>query len=467
MIGRSNFDFEEKLIFEHGSPGRSGVDLPPVLLGDNAVHALLGTHQRQKKPVLPECSEPEVTRHYTRLSRWNFSIDTNSYPLGSCTMKYNPRINEWAGRLPGFSGLHPYLPDWRLKGAFELMEELAKYLTEIGGFKAITLQPCAGAHGEFAGVLLIYEALKARGETRTKMLVPHSAHGTNPATAAFFGYEIITLEANSDGLVNIEDLKAKMDSSCAGIMITNPNTLGLFEKNISEICEVVHAHGGFVYGDGANLNALMGIARPGDCGIDAMHFNLHKTFTTPHGGGGPGCGAVGVSEALAPFLKQIGRLRSFYGNFGMMVRAFTYIREMGPDGLKKASELAVLNANYIRARLEDHFQLAYKTDCLHEVVFSDKKQQAHGVSTLDMAKGLIDRGIHPPTVYFPLVVPGALMIEPTETESKEELDLLCEAFIEVSKESSEKLKAAPFNTALGRLNEAQAARSPVLVYAAS
>ncbi len=459
MIGRTNFDFRENLIFENGSPSRCGIDLPKPIV-DIDVKNILGEHARSDIPMLPECSEPEVNRHYTRLSRWNFCIDTNTYPLGSCTMKYNPRINEWAARLPGFANLHPYLPEWRLKNAFELMKGLQSYLAEIGGFHTAWLQPAAGAHGEWAGVATIHNALTARGEKRTKMLVPHSAHGTNPATAAFLGYEIVELASGADGLIDLAEVEAKMDTSCAGIMITNPNTLGLFEKDISKICEIVHARGGYVYGDGANLNALMGIVRPGDCGIDVMHFNLHKTFTTPHGGGGPGCGAIGVSKELSEHLP--GRIRSFYGNFGMMIRAYTYIREMGGDGLKAASERAVLNANYVRAKLSDAFHLPYKTDCLHEVVFTDKKQQEHGVSTLDMAKGLIDRGVHPPTVYFPLVVSGALMIEPTETESREELDRLCEAFLEVAQ--TENLKDCPSNTALGRLNEVQAARNPVLVW---
>lgn len=475
MIGRTNFDFSENLIFEHGSPGRCGIDLPKLDMPDSAVSDLLRQDMRTDSLLLPECSEPEVNRHFTRLSRWNFSIDTNTYPLGSCTMKYNPRINEWAGRLEGFTKLHPYLPESRLQGALELMWNLQNYLAEIGGFQAVSLQPAAGAHGEFTGVMMIGAALKAKGETRTKMIVPHSAHGTNPATAAFFGYEIVSIETGSDGLINMAEFKSKLDSQCAGIMITNPNTLGLFEKNISEICKQVHDVGGFVYGDGANLNALMGMARPGDFGIDAMHFNLHKTFTTPHGGGGPGCGAVGVSKALEAFLptpiigknetyffdddrpQSIGRIRSFYGNFGMMIRALTYIRELGAEGLKQASERAVLNANYVKARLKNHYTLPYDTDCLHEVVFTHQH-------TLDIAKGLIDYGVHPPTIYFPLIVSGALMIEPTETESKEELDNLCDAFIKVSQENPEKLRSTPFNTALGRLNEARAARNPILVY---
>lgn len=479
MIGRTNFDFSENLLFELGSPGRSGIDLPETPVSNKAIQTLLGEHARQDlaELMLPECSEPEINRHYTRLSRWNFSIDTNTYPLGSCTMKYNPRINEWAARLPGFANLHPYLPESRLQGALQLMWELQNDLAEIGGFKAVSLQPAAGAHGEFTGVMMIDAALKARGEKRTKMLVPKSAHGTNPATAAFFGYEIVSVDSGPDGLIDMADLKSKLDPLCAGIMITNPNTLGLFEKDISEICRLVHEVGGFVYGDGANLNALMCIARPGDFGIDVMHFNLHKTFTTPHGGGGPGCGAVGVSEALKPFLpapwvarnesqryyfdydrpQSIGRVRSFYGNFGMMIRAYTYIRELGAQGLKEASEKAVLNANYVKALLKNHYELAYETDCLHEVVFTHK-------NTLNLSKGLIDRGVHPPTVFFPLIVPGALMIEPTETESKEELDKLCEAFIAVANQDPESLLAAPTHTAVGRLNETQAARNPILVY---
>lgn len=479
-----NFDFDEGLVFEHGSVGRTGVDL--CTHEDSQKIAIdLGDEARTTELTLPELSEPEVCRHYTRLSRWNFSIDTNSYPLGSCTMKHNPRINEWAARLPGFSQLHPYLPTSRIQGALEIMYDLQNWLSEIGGFSATTLQPAAGAHGEFVGIMMIKAALQAMGEHRTKMLVPQSAHGTNPATAAFFGFEIVPLKAGSDGCIDMGDFKEKMNSDVAGIMITNPNTLGLFEKDILSISNIVHEHRGFVYGDGANLNALMGIARPGDFGIDAMHFNLHKTFTTPHGGGGPGCGAVGVSKALQDFLPtplvkklddetfafdedkplSIGQVRAFYGNFGMMLRAWTYIREMGAPGLKRASELAVLNANCIRAKLKDYYHMPYQTDCLHEVVFTDKKQHEHHISTLDIAKRLIDYGIHPPTIYFPLVVNGAMMIEPTETESREQIDAICKAFITVAKEAQtdpEKLKSAPHSTSRRRLNEAQAARNPIL-----
>lgn len=485
-LGRQNFDFSESLIFERGSEGRTGVDLPEGLSFTEAqCQALLGEEYRQSDALqLPQCSEPEVCRHYTRLSRWNFSIDTGSYPLGSCTMKYNPKINEWAGRLPGFAALHPYTPTKDIQGALAIMWDLQQWLCEIAGFEGVTLQPSAGAHGEFVGVLMIHEALKARGEKRKKMLVPESAHGTNPATAAFLGYAIETIAADADGTVSLEEVARKMDKDTAGIMVTNPNTLGIFEKNISQICHIVHDNGGFVYGDGANLNALLGIARPGDFGIDVMHFNLHKTFTTPHGGGGPGCGAVGASAALSAFLptplvkqtphgydwdtdrpQSIGRVRSFYGNFGMMVRAWTYIREMGQQGLKEASERAVLNANYVRAKLKEAYHLPITTDSLHEVVFNDRLQKERGVSTMDIAKRLIDYGVHPPTVYFPLVVSGALMIEPTETESKGELDAMCEAFLAVAKEAQENpalVQSAPHHTALRRLNEAQAARQPVL-----
>jgi glycine dehydrogenase subunit 2 len=491
-IGRTNFDFNEALLFEHGSEGRLGVDLPAnepsSRIDQRMVAECLGMEMRRADEalVLPQLSEPEVGRHYTRMSRWNFSIDTGPYPLGSCTMKHNPRINEWAARLPGFALIHPYLPQKYLQGALELMWWLQNDLAEIGGFDAISLQPAAGAHGEFVGVAAIVKALKARGEKRHRILVPESAHGTNPATASFFGLEIVTLPTNAQGRVSAKDVLDKMSGDVAGLMITNPNTIGIFESEIVDICDIVHQKGGYVYGDGANLNALMGIARPGDLGIDVMHYNLHKTFTTPHGGGGPGCGAVGTSKSLSPFLPtplvkknsdgtfafdedrphSIGRVRSFYGNFGMMVRAFTYIREMGPQGLKAASERAVLNANYVRARLKDHFHLPFESDCLHEVVITDKRQKLeHGVTTLDMAKRLLDYGIHPPTIYFPLVVQGAMMIEPTETETKEDLDRICDALIAIANEAKtdpEKVKGAPHHTAISRLDEALAARKPIL-----
>lgn len=509
---RQNFDFDEGLLFASGSKGRCGVDLPErddfKSVSDADMMIALGSRKRAAHTLpLPELSEPQVCRHFTRLSRWNFAIDTQTYPLGSCTMKYNPKINEWAGRQPGFALLHPYMAESELQGALKLMWELQSMLCEVGGFHELSLQPTAGAHGESVGVMMITAAHRARGEHRHKMLVPDSAHGTNPATAAFVGLEVVPLKTSDDGRVHAEEVVEKMTADTAGIMITNPNTLGIFETDLERICNIVHDRGGYVYGDGANLNAIMGMVRPGDLGIDVMHFNLHKTFTTPHGGGGPGCGAVGAAKSLAPYLptpmvvkragsadsagsadgapdagspnpgnityafdydrpSSIGRVRSFYGNFGMMVRAFTYMREMGANGLTRASELAVLNANYVRARLKQHYHVPYSTDCLHEVVVSDKWQkEGTGISALDIAKRLIDYGVHPPTMYFPLIVPGALMIEPTETESREELDRLCDALIAIdgeTKSNPELVRSAPHTTALGRLDEAFAARYPVL-----
>jgi len=489
---RSGLKFTEALIFERSVKGRKGVDLPPLTqIAKEDLNSMLGPHARnaQDDLLLPEVSEPEACMHYVRLSQMNFSIDTNAYPLGSCTMKYNPKINEWAGRLSSFASLHPYMPEDKLQGALSLMWDLQNWLSEIGGFAQTSLQPAAGAHGEFLGMLMINAALKARKESRHKVLVPISAHGTNPATAAAFGYQVTPVSMNDQGRIDLADLRSKMDNDTAAIMITNPSTLGIFESDISEICRIVHEHGGYVYGDGANLNALMGKTRPGDAGIDVMHFNLHKTFTTPHGGGGPGCGAVGAAASLADFLpaplaaknaqgtyyfdyerpKAVGKIRSFYGNFGMMIRAWTYIREMGCEGLKSASEFAVLNANYVRARLKDFYDLPFETDCLHEVVLTDKKQKQFGVSTLDIAKRLIDYGIHPPTIYFPLVVPGALMIEPTETMSKQGIDIMCNALISIAQEcenNADLVKNAPHTTTIKRLNEAQAARNPILTWTA-
>ena len=518
QTGRTGLDFNEPLIFERSVPGAKGIDL--VSSGMRKDHASAGSPQLEKTPapvrgnkrtsplLLPEVSEPTVMRHYTRMSRWNYAIDIGPYPLGSCTMKYNPKINEWAARLPGFAELHPYMPEADLQGALSIMWDLQEWLKIIGGFEAVSLQPAAGAQGEFLGMKMIVEAIRSRGEKRKKLLVPESAHGTNPATAAFFGLDVVPVKGNKKGCIDLDDFKSKMDRDCVGIMITNPNTLGIFESDIVEICQHVHELGGFVYGDGANLNALMGVARPGDFGIDVMHFNLHKTFTTPHGGGGPGCGGVGASKALMDFLPDplvvrglsreggnpspglsraggnpshnfslttsrplaVERIRSFYGNFGMMVRAWTYIRELGMDGCQKASELAVLNANYIRAKLKDHYHLAYQADSLHEVVLTDRIQKENGVTTFDIAKRLMDYGFHPPTVYFPLVVHGALMIEPTETESKQDLDDLCDAFIQIAleaKENPELVKTAPHNTAHKRIDEVTAARKPVLTWVPS
>lgn len=506
-IARSGLDFDEPIIFARSSAGRTGIDLPN--LDDSEAAELAGLDDSlgncgraaQEELLLPEISEPEAVRHYTRLSRWNYAIDLNTYPLGSCTMKYNPKINEWAARLPGFASLHPYLPEDKLQGALAIMWDLQNWLAEIAGFAGTSLQPAAGAHGELVGIMMMRAALSDRGDARKKILVPESAHGTNPATAAYNGYTVVSLKTTATGLTDPADVARLMDSDTAGIMLTNPNTLGIFESDILEISKIVHERGGFVYGDGANLNALLGVARPGDLGIDVMHFNLHKTFTTPHGGGGPGCGAVGAAAALEPYLpaplanrrsitvtdektgqqketyqyyfddnrpKTIGRCRSFHGNFGMGVRAWTYIREMGAEGLRAAAQRAVLNANYIRARLQNHFHLPYVADSLHEVVFTDKKQKdATHTTTMDMAKRLMDYGLHPPTVYFPLVVQGALMIEPTETETKADLDRLCDSFISIAREAVETpdvLKAAPHLTARRRFDEVLAARKPVLTW---
>lgn len=490
-LASRGLEIDEEVIFARSKPGTSAIDFfhqegSDCEILDSDVDNALGSHKRwhSDELFLPELTELDAVRHFTRLSKKNFSIDVSCYPLGSCTMKYNPKLHEWVARLPGFSSLHPYMPETVLEPALKICYELQNYLCEIAGFEKTSLAPSAGAHGEFAGVAMIHKALKARGETRRKILVPKSAHGTNPATAAFFSYEVIALDVGDDGRMIPSQIERLMDDDCAGLMVTNPNTLGIFESEQMAISRIVHDRGGYIYGDGANLNALMGITRPGDLGIDVMHFNLHKTMTTPHGGGGPGCGAVGASSRLAPFLPvpmieenagryaivddnetSIGRIRSFFGNFGMMLRAWTYIRSLGADGLKRASQLAVLNANYVRAKLKDYYHVAYEADCLHEVVFSDKKQG--DVTALDIAKRLLDYGVHPPTMYFPLVVKGALMVEPTETESLYDLDRMINAFVRIAHEARDTpdvVKNAPHHTALKRLDEAKAARMPVLTY---
>ncbi len=479
-VGTTGLTLNEKLLFEHSDPGRVGFSLPELDVPEAPLDAEL---TRDQIEGFPELSEVDVVRHFTRLSTWNYGVDSGLYPLGSCTMKYNPKINESVARLPGFAFSHPHAPQHLAQGPLELMYRLQEALAEISGFPGITLQPAAGAHGELAGMLVIRAWHEAQGHTRLKVLIPDTAHGTNPATAALAGYEVVPIATGDKGVLTADEVRAHMDDEVAALMVTNPNTLGLFESHIQEICEVVHERGGLVYCDGANLNALMGIARPGDMGIDVMHFNLHKTFATPHGGGGPGSGPVGVSAALTPFLpvpvvvkdgesynldydrpQSIGRLKAFHGHFGILVRAFAYILTMGPEGLKKASELAVLNANYVRARLEKSFHLPFKNRSLHEVVFSDK-QLGGGCKTLDLAKRLIDYGYHPPTVYFPLVVHGAIMIEPTETESMEILDEFCEALLAIARESEENpelLTTAPQKTRLRRLDETTAARKPKL-----
>lgn len=491
-IGVKGLEINEEPLFKREARGVLGINFfceqkGSLSLGDEEALKSIGSFARGAGSLLlPDMREPDAVRHYTRLSKKNCAIDVSSYPLGSCTMKYNPKVHEWAAGLAGFATLHPYMPKDILEPAYKLMYELQNYLAEIGGFDAVSLAPSAGAHGEFAGLAMITKALKDRGEKRSSILVPKSAHGTNAATAAFFSYEVIPLDVGPDGRIIMSQVLDLMNDQCAGIMITNPNTMGIFESDQTKIAQVVHDRGGYVYGDGANLNAMMGIVRPGDVGVDVMHFNLHKTMTTPHGGGGPGCGALGASRNLAPYLplprvlkkencyelslnepRSIGRIRSFLGNFGMMIRAWAYIRSLGPDGLRQASTFAVLNANYVRERLKPYFNLPYETDSLHEVVFGDAHQQKDGISTLDIAKRLIDYGIHPPTIYFPMVIKGALMIEPTETESLYDLDRMIEAFIAVALEAREEpalVKKAPHHTALSRLDEVQAARNPVLTY---
>ncbi|HKL48803.1 MAG TPA: aminomethyl-transferring glycine dehydrogenase subunit GcvPB [Desulfuromonadales bacterium] len=477
-VGTSGLILNEKLLFEHSDSGRRGYRLPKLDVPKVKLDPALA---RDEVEGMPELSEVDVVRHFTRLSTWNYGVDSGFYPLGSCTMKYNPKINETAARLPGFTGVHPHTPEELSQGALKLIWKLQEALAEISGFPGMTLQPAAGAQGELAGMLVIRAWHEANGNPRRKVLIPDTAHGTNPATAALCGYEVVPLE--SDGTLSVEAVRESMDDEVAALMVTNPNTLGLFESQIREICDVVHDGGGLVYCDGANLNALMGIARPGDMGIDVMHFNLHKTFSTPHGGGGPGAGPVGVCEKLAPFLPvpvvvrdngtyrldvgrphSIGRMKAFHGHFGILVRAYAYILTMGAEGLKRASEMAVLNANYIRARLEDTYHLPHKGRSLHEVIFSDKNLGG-GCKTLDVAKRLLDYGFHPPTVYFPLVVQGAIMIEPTETESLEVLDEFCNTMVRIAKEADEQpelLQQAPTKTKIRRLDEATAARKPIL-----
>jgi glycine dehydrogenase subunit 2 len=471
-------------IFEQGSPGRTGASLPRLDVPARDFASEHPSLARKEAPGLPEVSEVEATRHYTRLSRWNYAIDIGMYPLGSCTMKYNPKINEQAARMPGFATLHPYQPEATLQGSLAVQWLLERALCEITGMTRATLQPAAGAHGELAGLMMIRAALADRGRHPHKVLIPDSAHGTNPASCTLNGFAAVPLKTGAHGVLDLDTVKAAVDQNggdIAAIMITNPSTLGVFETQIAEIAEIVHAAGGFVYMDGANLNALLGKFRPGDAGVDVMHINLHKTFTTPHGGGGPGSGPVAVRPSLEPFLptptveksgdryrldfdrpKTIGRLRSFYGNWGMHIRAYTYIREMGGEGLTRATELAVLNANYLRARLKDEYPVASERPSMHEVVVTDKKiKKETGIQTLDVAKRLIDHGFHPPTIYFPLIVPGAMMIEPTETETPETLDAFADAMLAIAAEARkdpELVHGAPHSTGVRRLDETRAAR---------
>jgi glycine dehydrogenase subunit 2 len=473
----------EPLIFEKGSPGRRGYSLPLLDIPRSEVNQLIPEkYLRTTPPRLPEVSEVEVVRHYVRLSRENYGVDVGFYPLGSCTMKYNPKINEDMARIPGFLLAHPLQPEGLSQGALRLMVELEGFLKEISGMDRVSLQPAAGAQGELAGMLMIRAYHETRGRTRTKVLIPDSAHGTNPASAALVGYQVQVVRSNSEGLVDLDDLKRWVDEDCAALMLTNPNTLGLFEREILKIAQMVHEVGALMYLDGANLNALLGLVRPGDMGFDVVHFNLHKTFSTPHGGGGPGAGPVGVKEALVPYLPtptieqreghsyleydrpaSIGRLHAFYGNFGILVRAYSYIRRLGAKGLSEISRAAIINANYVRRQLRDFYHIPYDRACMHECILSAKRQKQKEVHAWDIAKRLIDYGMYPPTINFPLVVEEAIMIEPAESESKETLDAFCEAMIAISKEAEkdpEKVREAPHTTPLSRLDEVLAARKP-------
>jgi len=475
----------EGLIFEKSSPGKKAYRLAELDVPAVDAASLLGESARADLGVMPELSEIEIIRHFTRLSTWNYAIDLGMYPLGSCTMKYNPRVNEAVAALEGIANAHPYQPEALAQGCLGIMKLLQDCLLEITGMDAITLQPAAGAHGEFTGILLVRAYHQSRGNARRKILIPDSAHGTNPATAATAGYQVANLKSNAKGMVDLAELERMVDEDTAALMLTNPSTIGVFESEIHRISEVLHAKGALLYMDGANMNALVGKARPGDFGVDVMHLNLHKTFSTPHGGGGPGSGPVAVKKILAPFLptpvvitkpdgtlgfeynrpQSVGRVRAFYGNFGMFIRALAYIFANGPDGLRQTTEDAVLNANYIRKGLEGVYDLPYSTPSMHEVVFSDKLQSKKGVKTMDLAKRLIDYGFHPYTTAFPLIVAGALMIEPTESEPKEELDLFIEAMKSIAEEVEEDpqfVLDAPHNTRISRLDETAAARKPVL-----
>ena len=482
----ANQDFP--LIFERSKPGRTSYSLPELDVPEINLDEELGeTYARQTAPELPEISELELMRHYTGLSNRNYGVDSGFYPLGSCTMKYNPKINEDVARLTGFTDIHPHQDPKTVQGALEMLYDLQTSLKEITGMHEVSLQSAAGAHGEWTALMMIRAFHEANGDHhRTKVIVPDSAHGTNPASAAVAGFESVTVKSNEQGLVDIEDLKRVVDENTAALMLTNPNTLGLFETEIMEMAKIVHDVGGKLYYDGANLNAIMGYTRPGDMGFDAVHLNLHKTFTGPHGGGGPGSGPVGVSEELAPFLPKpvivkeddeykleydcpdsIGRVKPYYGNFGINLRAYTYIRTMGAEGLKKVSEYAVLNANYMMRKLEKAFDLPFNQHCMHEFVLSGKKQKQLGVRTLDIAKRLLDYEYHPPTIYFPLIVEEAMMIEPTETESKETLDGFIDTMLKIADEvenDPEIVQEAPHETIVKRMDETTAARKPILRY---
>jgi glycine dehydrogenase subunit 2 len=473
----------ELLIFEISDKGKRAYALPKLDVPATK-DALAGLPIRPEIPGFPQVSEVEIVRHFTRLSQQNYCVDIGIYPLGSCTMKYNPKINEKVAALPGFTESHPLAPADTVQGDLEVLRLVEDYICEIAGLDACTLQPAAGAQGELTGMMLIRACHQERGDPRKYVLVPDSAHGTNPSSAHLCGYTVKEVKSNEGGTVDLEDLARQMTGEVAALMLTNPNTLGVFEYDILKIAEIIHAKGGFLYMDGANMNALTGKCRPGDMGVDVLHINLHKTFSTPHGGGGPGAGPVAVRKVLEPYLpvprvvkkdgaysldharpKSIGRVKSFYGNFGVILKALAYIWSLGPDGLKEIAEVAVLNANYIRRSLDKDYHLKYTAPTLHECVFSDKFQKEFGVSNLDIAKRLIDYGVHPPTMSFPLIVHGALMVEPTETESKRDLDQFIDIMKTIAREAKtepELLKAAPHQTVVRRLDETAAARNPIL-----
>lgn len=478
----------DQLIFEVSRPGRVGYKLPKCDVEAVEPSTIIPSDfLREETLEFPEVSEMDLIRHYTALSLKNYGVETGFYPLGSCTMKYNPKMNEDNAALPFSKNVHPYQPEETVQGSLELMYDLAEMLSEISGFAKTTLQPAAGSQGEMVGLMLIKAYHDSRNDMkRTKIIVPDAAHGTNPASAAVAGYDIVEIKSSPDGSVDLEALKAVLNDEIAGLMLTNPSTLGLFETGILEISKLVHDAGGLLYYDGANMNAIMGKCRPGDMGFDVMHYNLHKTMSTPHGGGGPGAGPVGVSERLVPFLpvpviekndagyffdydrpQTIGKVKGFYGNYGILVRAYTYILAMGRDGLKEVSEMAVLNANYMMNKLKGAYNLPIDKVCMHEFVLGGLNNDNHDVVTLDVAKRLLDYGYHPPTVYFPLIVDEALMIEPTETESKETIDAFIDAMLKIAeeaKETPELLKSAPHDTIIGRIDEAKAARELILTY---
>ncbi len=479
-LGTTGLNLNEPLLWEKGERGRCGFSLPRRDVDSFPLDEDL----EAEVDDFPHLSEVDVVRHYTRLSQWNFAVDTGMYPLGSCTMKYNPKTNDRQAGRPGFAGAHPLLPAQLSQGALKLIWELGSFLKQITGMDAVSVQPAAGAQGELSGMLMVWAYHRYRGANRTKIMVPDTAHGTNPASAALCNFTPVPVKSNEDGILSPEAVSALMDEDTAAIMVTNPNTLGLYEENLKEIAEIVHGKGGLVYCDGANMNAVLGVVDMGRIGVDVLHLNLHKTFSTPHGGGGPGAGPICVTNALEPFLpvprvtengghytlsydhpESIGMLHAFYGNFGVLIRAYSYILTMGWDSLKKVSQLAVLNANYIKESLRDVFHLSYDRPCMHECIFTDRFQRPQKITTLDIAKRLMDYGIHPPTIYFPLVVNGAIMIEPTETESKAEIDYfidVCRTIAREAEEDPDLLRDAPVNCKVRRLDETAAARKPCL-----